>query len=50
VPEIERLLTACPPRGRLLVETALFSDLRISELLGLIWADVDFAAGLISAR
>ncbi len=42
--EIERLLAACPQRGRLLVETALFSGLRISELLGLIWADIDFQA------
>jgi len=48
--EIERLLDACPSRGRILVETALFSGLRISELLGLIWGDVDFAAGLIRVR
>jgi integrase len=48
--EIERLLDACPPRGRILVETALFSGLRISELLGLTWADTDFAAGLIRVR
>lgn len=45
-PEIARLLDACPPRGRLLVTTALYSGLRISELLGLIWEDVDFAAGV----
>jgi len=49
-PEIERLLDACPPPGRLLVTTALYSGLRISELLGLIWKDVDFAAGLIRVR
>ena len=49
-PEIERLLDACPPPGRLLVTTALYSGLRISELLGLIWEDVDFAAGLIRVR
>jgi integrase len=49
-PEIERLLDACPPRGRLFVTTALYSGLRISELLGLIWEDVDFAAGLIRVR
>jgi integrase len=48
--EIERLLDACPPRGRILVETALFSGLRISELLGLTWADIDFSAGLIRIR
>ncbi len=48
--EIERLLDACPSRGRILVETALFSGLRISELLGLTWANIDFAAGLIRVR
>ncbi len=48
--EIERLLAACPPGGRLLIATALYSGLRISELLGLIWEDVDFAAGLIRVR
>ncbi len=46
-PEIERLLDACPPPGRLCVATALYSGLRISELLGLTWEDIDFAAGLI---
>lgn len=48
--EIERLLAASPPSGRLLIATALYSGLRISELLGLIWRDVDFAAGLIRVR
>ena len=48
--EIERLLGACPPPDRLLVTTALYSGLRISELLGLIWDDIDFAAGLIRVR
>ncbi|MBS1881496.1 MAG: site-specific integrase [Actinobacteria bacterium] len=48
--EIERLLAACPPRGRLLVTTALYSGLRISEMLGLIWGDVDFRRGVISVR
>jgi integrase len=48
--EIMRLLDACSSRGRILVETALFSGLRISELLGLTWADIDFAAGLIRVR
>jgi integrase len=48
--EIERLLGACSPKGRLLLATALYSGLRISELLGLIWEDIDFAAGLIRVR
>jgi integrase len=48
--EVARLLECCPPGGRLLVETALYSGLRISELLGLVWADVDSAAGLIHVR
>lgn len=48
--EVERLLAASPPGGRLLIATALFSGLRISELLGLIWEDVDFTAGLIRVR
>jgi integrase len=48
--EVARLLDCCPPPGRLLIETALYNGLRISELLGLVWADVDFAAGLIRVR
>jgi integrase len=48
--EVARLLDCCPPAGRLQVETTLYSGLRISELLGLVWADVDFAAGLIRVR
>jgi len=45
--EVARLLDHCPPVGQLHVETALYTGLRISELLGLVWADVDLAAGLI---
>lgn len=33
-----------------MVETALYSGLRISELLGLIWADLDLGGGLIRMR
>jgi integrase len=48
--DVMRLLECCPPAGRLLVETALYGGLRISELLGLVWGDIDFAAGLIRVR
>ncbi|MFZ2052499.1 MAG: site-specific integrase, partial [Solirubrobacteraceae bacterium] len=48
--EIERLLAACPPPGRLMLATALFSGLRISEMLGLTWEDIDFRSGVIHVR
>jgi integrase len=32
------------------VATVLYTGLRISELLGLVWDDVDFAAGVIHVR
>ena len=48
--EIERLLGICTPRDRLMLATVLYTGLRISELLGLIWDDIDFAAGVIHVR
>lgn len=48
--EIERLLAACAPRDRLMVATARYTGMRISEVLGLIWDDVDFPAGVIHVR
>jgi integrase len=48
--EIGRLLNACLPRYRPAIATALYSGLRLSELLGLTWADVDFDAGLLHVR
>jgi integrase len=48
--EIGRLLAACLQRYRPLLATALYSGLRISELLGLVWDDIDFAAGVIRVR
>jgi integrase len=48
--EIERLLAVCAPRDRLMLATVLFTSLRISELLGLVWDDFDFAAGVIHVR
>jgi integrase len=40
--EIEALLAAAPERGRLSIETLVYTGLRISELLGLTWRDIDF--------
>src|SRR5215211_5448183 len=48
--EIERLLAACSPRDRLMVATVLYTGLRISDMHGLVWDDVDFAAGVIHVR
>jgi integrase len=48
--EIERLLGVCSPRDRLMIATVLYTGLRISEMLGLVWDDVDFAAGVIHVR
>ncbi len=48
--EIRRLLAACPPCGLPLVITALYTGMRISELLGLTWQDVDLDAGVIHVR
>jgi integrase len=39
-----------PPSHRLIVTTILFSGMRISEALGLVWADVDFAQGVIRVQ
>jgi integrase len=35
---------------RTLIAAAIFLGLRLSELLGLVWADVDFEAGLVRVR
>jgi integrase len=43
--EINRLLDACAPRYRPLIATALYTGLRTSELLGLIWSDIDLRGG-----
>jgi integrase len=48
--EIVRLLAGCPPRYRLLIATALYTGMRISELLALAWSDIDFIAGVIHVR
>jgi integrase len=48
--EIERLLAACGPRDRLMITTVLYTGLRVSEMLGLTWDDIDFAADVIHVR
>jgi integrase len=48
--EIGRLLATCLPSHRPLIATALYTGMRLSELLGLVWEDVDFDAGLIRVR
>jgi integrase len=48
--EIRRLLDYAIDGYRPLLATAVFSGMRLSELLGLRWQDVDFEAGLIHVR
>lgn len=48
--EIGRLLDNTPDGYRALIATAVFSGLRIGELLGLTWGDVDFDGGTIRVR
>jgi hypothetical protein len=48
--EIGRLLAATPERYRLAVATAAYTGVRLGELLGLTWADVEFDAGLVHVR
>ncbi len=48
--EVGRLLEAADPRYRPLLAVAVFGALRLGEVLGLVWADVDFGAGVIRVR
>jgi len=48
--EIAKLLAACLPAYRPLLATALYSGMRLSELLGLTWAEVDLEQGLLHVR
>jgi integrase len=49
-PEMEQLLGAAPTRYRTAIACALFSGLRLGELLGLTWGDVDFHAEVLHIR
>ncbi len=48
--EMHRLLTATAPRYRLAVATGLFSGLRLGEVLGLRWEDIDLADQVLRVR
>src|SRR5205823_12918053 len=48
--ELARLFAACPARYRPLLLTGAYTGMRLSEVLGLAWDDVDFAAGVIHVR
>jgi integrase len=48
--EIKLLLDKTQEKHKPLIATALFTGLRLGELLGLTWADVDLEAGLVRVR
>jgi integrase len=48
--EIARLLDACLPAYRALIATALYTGMRMSELLGLIWDDIELGGGTVHVR
>ena len=48
--EIASLLAASRPLYRPLLATAVFTGLRLGELLGLTWHDVDFETGFVRVR
>jgi integrase len=48
--EINAILKAAVPAYRPILATAVFTGLRQGELLGLVWADIDFDAGVVHVR
>jgi integrase len=48
--EISRLLNASLPRYQPFIATAIYTGMRLSELLGLTWADIDFDQDAIHVR
>ena len=48
--EIARVLDCCLPAYRTLIATALYTAMRLYQLLGLVWDDVDFNRGLVNVR
>src|SRR4051794_19471537 len=49
-PQMAQLLAAAPDRYRVAIACALFSGMRLSELLGLVWSDVDFVGQALCVR
>jgi integrase len=48
--EIGRLLDGALPGYRPILATAVLTGLRLGELLGLVWGEIDFDAGLVRVR
>ena len=48
--DVGRLLEAAPERYRVAIACGLFAGLRLSELLGLTWSDVDFRGRSLRVR
>lgn len=48
--EMRRILDATPKRYRTVVAVAIFSGLRVSEILGLIWDEIDFDGEVLRVR
>ena len=48
--EVRRLLDGCPSRYRPVLALAVFSVMRIQEILGLTWGDIDFRERVIRVR
>jgi integrase len=45
--EMDALITAAPERYELAIMIGLFAGLRLSEVLGLTWADIDLTRGIV---
>ncbi len=48
--EIPRLLRATPAKYRPIVATGIYTGMRLGELLGLTWGDLDFETGFVHVR
>lgn len=48
--EIKAILQECPQQGKNLIQFAVWTGLRTSELIALEWGDIDWIAGLVRVR